>query len=316
MRSQRLALATVLGALSLVTACGGKAEALEIRLRLHEHDSWGVKMIADQKIVQTIMGQQQETHQRIAMEYTMDVKEVDPDGTSLALTTYDRVQIRQEGPMGKTEFDSSDPPETPSPLTSGYGMLVGKTVSMRMSPKGQVLEVRGLDAILSEMLEESDLPDEMRATMERQMKEQFGDEAALEMMRDLFLSCPEKPVRPGDTWKQEVALSKPFPMIIDNTYRLRKRKKGVLEIEVDSKVRPNPKGKPMEMGAMTFRYDIEGEQEGTMTVQEDTGMILQAAIKQKMSGEMKLADATEETEALAIPMSLDGTLRMESFSRK
>jgi hypothetical protein len=267
-------------------------------------------MIVDQRIDQEMQGQKMSMTQQMGVGYTFAVESIEADGSAWLKTTYDWVMMKQDTPMGKREYDSANPPEEIPLMAKGSAALVGNSVSMLLDPKGTVREVKGLDALLQTMLKGIDIPPGPAFEgIEKQLKDQFGDDALKEMMRNMMAHYPDEPVRVGDSWDQKVVIAKGFPVIIETTYTLRDRKDGVTTVDNESTLRPNPDASPTEMGPTRMRYDLSGTQKGFMRIDEATGMTLGAEITQTFEGQvtMEMADA-EEGEGQSWPMSVVSTV--------
>jgi len=109
-----------------------------------------------------------------------------------------RLEVSLEiGPLGKYTFDStSDDNERGSQLggelTPVYETLSGAVLKVTMSPRGEVLGVRGYESLLLPVLKG------------KQLAPQFvgggTNKAAQLQQAELFPVLSNKPVKPGDTW--------------------------------------------------------------------------------------------------------------------
>jgi len=308
-----LGILVVILAVSIVISCA--REKIQLQLRLQEGESHTIKVLTDQNISQTIQGQRHDIIQTTGTGHTFDVEEVDADGNALVKVTYRSVLFKQDGPMGKIEYDSSNPPAIIPPMAMGFAALVGQSFSMMISPDGHIIDVQGVDAMLTHVMKKLDIPEgPMKVSIEESLKNQFGDQALTEIMESMMAIYPEKPVGIGDSWTRKVVISKGFPMILDNTWTLKDRKGGVAIIEVSSTVNPNPEAAPIEMGTMRLSYDISGEQEGTIELQEATGWTTRAKFTQNFSGLVKIGGTPQMPEGMSWPISIDSVVSYEPFT--
>ena len=65
---------------SLINTANSAGDKIKLRLHLKKGESYGMQMVADQKISQTIQGQKQDMNQTIGMGYKMYVEDVDASG--------------------------------------------------------------------------------------------------------------------------------------------------------------------------------------------------------------------------------------------
>ena len=297
-----------------VTSCIKDKEKIQLRLCLQAGESYNLRMVAEQKISQTIQEQTQDILQTIGTGYTFDVEDVDFDGSITVKVTYHSILFKQDGPMGKFEYDSSDPPAEIPPMAMGFNALVGQSFTMIISPEGNVKDIYGVDEMLSNMIEQLDLPDfPMMDDLMKNLKGQFGDEALKENMEKMMAVFPDSPVGIGDRWTKRLVLSRGFPMILDNTWTLKASKDGLAIIEVRSVVEPNEEAPPIDMGIMKINYKLSGEQKGTMEIQEITGWPVQGELTQKFSGQVEMEGATQLGASMSWPVSIESVIRFEPF---
>jgi hypothetical protein len=271
----------------------------------------------DQVLSQSIQGEEQRTKQRIGTGFTLLVEEVQPDGSLWLKTTHDWVLMEQSGPMGAFAYDSAKPPPFVPPPARGFAALQGKGFSVLVSPRGRVQDVRGLDALLEEMLKEMDLPEgEGGGLVEKQFRGQFGEEAMKGTLGHLFLDYPGEPVAVGDSWNHTFTVSAGIPMILDATYTLKHREGGTAVVEARAKIRSNPEAPPLEMGTSRLRYEIEGTQEAMLEIDVATGRTVRGRGKTAFSGTLKADLTTPGARGVSIPITGAGTSRIEPFEKK
>lgn len=309
--------AGLLAASALAVDTRTRGEKVRLRLRLEKGNSYGIKMTIQQKVVQKIQGNQVDVDQTLGMEYTFDVKEVKDDGTMTAEVTYHAVQMKMDGPTGKVDYDSAEPPDEVPKLARGMAALVGQSFTLDMTAEGRVTRVEGIDALLAHMIEKLKLPaGAMKTMMEDQLKKQFGDKAMRETMEQLMAMYPDKPVGIGDSWTRKVKVTKGFPLEMENTYVLKDRKGGVAILDTKSTLKSDPKAEPMKMGPLSISYALSGKQEGQVEMDEATGWTLGAKLTQEFSGTMTMEGAPGMTGPMSWPVSAKSTITLTAPKRK
>jgi hypothetical protein len=308
----RLGILTIILTVSLI-ALNSSADKVQLQLRLQAGKSYKMQVTADQKIAQQIMGQAQNLEQTIGMGYTFKVKAVAADGAMSVDTEYHSVKFRQTGPMGVIEYDSDNPPATIPPMAIGFSALVGQSFSMVITTDGAVKDIQGVDAMLARMMEKINLPDaQMKAAIEGSLSEQFGDQALKEMMGNMMAIYPGKPVDIGESWTKQFVITKGFPMVLDNTWKLKARKGGVSMIDVVTVVKSNPKAPPTDMTFMKLSYNLTGTQKGTMEVQESTGWVIRSKLNQDLTGQVEVTESTQVPAGTSWPISVNSIITIES----
>jgi len=240
MKKTILALWVAVSVISLTAACGGEEtiDKLPLRLSLREGESLSLRVVTDQNVSQTVMGQKVEIAQKIGFDFTFLVDAVDADGTTMVQVTYDWVMMEQDGPTGKVVYNSADPPTRVPDMAVGFAALVGRGFAMQMSAEGRVQDIQGVDALITGLLEELDLPEGTAADdIEQSLRNQFGEEALKENMENMMAVYPEESVGIGDSWTRTIIISKGFPIILDNTWTLKAREDGVECIQPSNRIR-------------------------------------------------------------------------------
>jgi len=297
-------------AVTLAVFAAGCANKVRLMVRLNEGDAYHLQVAMDQKITQTIKGQTQTMDQRMTFGYDLDVEEVDAEGNSWVNMTYRSLAVAIDGPMGKIEYDSANPPKELPPFMKGFAAMVGAGLSMKLTPAGRVTEVKGMDKMWRRVLE--GVPDgPMKEGMAKSMKNQFGDSALRDIMRNGMVVFPDEPVGVGDSWRRKTAVKKGFPLVSDTTWAIAKRQGGIATITIQSVVTPNEDAPPLEMGPMKLKYILSGTQEGTADLVEATGWIKRADYAQLFEGTVGMIGGPEGADGLTWPIVIDSKIHLE-----
>ena len=232
---------------------------------------------------------------------TMAVEEVGGDGAGSLKVTYDRVKILMSGMM-ETDYDSDRDKEPP---TEGTGKLMsgflGESVTMKMSTRGEVLEVKGFDALIEKVAKSA--PEGQGDMMQQMMKQAYSDENMASMMQQGYTVLPKDPVAVGDSWESQGTF--PMPMMgkmkVTTKCTLKEIRDGGKEaviaqankIEVDPEAE-NPMQGVLEVKDAAGTYEVIWSLErGAMTsMKGDMKMVMSAGgqeIKTTNTTEMKWA---------------------------
>lgn len=235
------------------------------------------------------------------------VKDVAADGTATIETKVVGVSAKASGAM-EFEYDSEKDKELPeNPQVRMMAKMVGKTFTLKMTPHGKVLEMKGADAVIDEMLKE--LGEEAGPAKEM-LKQMLSDDSMKSGMQQLTPMLPTKPVGKGDSWKDEFTLK--FPMV------------GGMKIAVSSTV------KDFQDGAARLDQDWTIEHKGAGEDDKDNplaGLIKITAAKGKadllfspekgcfLSQKMTM-DMTIEANGQAMPMKLQSEMKLVDKPKK
>jgi hypothetical protein len=285
------------------------ASLTQTQLHLKEGDIIHIRMVTEQEISSTIEGLQQDLIQKVGYGYTYTVTSVDAEGNFSIDIVYDWILLEQESDLGKFQFDSSDPPEEIPLEAEGYNALLGKSFSMKMTHRGEILEIEGLDEMYSEMIDDLGITDEAeREQMEQLLQDQFGEEALKEQMGNIVMDYPEGPIQVGETWTQRVESTVMVPLIFDTTYSIRSFENGIATIDARSIITPDPDAEMLDLGYAKIGYNLSGEQEGVTILDVETGLIISGTMTQTLTGEMTISMEDEE---MTVPISLLGETTIE-----
>lgn len=291
-----------------------KDELIQFKLNLQKGQKFYVKTVTEQQISRSTMNQEQIIDETRGIGTDFEVNEVDPNGNGWVCYTYRWAQFLQNGPMGQITYDSSKTDANVPPQAQGFAVLLGEGFEFKMTPVGEVLQVKGLDGIRSNI--EKKLPDGTTRNLIMMSLDQYLNEQSIkQQLEQLMAVYPEKPVAVGDSWNKTVASSSGFGLISDNEWTLRDRHNGVATIEVVTSIKPNPQAKPIEMGSVKMSYELYGQQQGLIRMQESTGQILQSRIERQLTGRMKRTISGEQQQETNIPLKIKSIITTETSER-
>jgi len=201
-----------------------------------------------------------------------------PDGTMQVRLTYGAMKNKS------TYKVNGKAPETPD-TSSMNNILLGQSIEMKLSPEGQVSDVRGMDKIWNKTLAEAK---GITAPMVRQMvsgmKQTFGDTFIKNMMQASGMAFPQNPVRLRQAWYQRVQTAGQLPLVINLRRTLQSRDNGVLTIGESGALSVGDATKSVSFGAASIQMAITGTYSGTTILDEATGFARSATLSQRYGG--------------------------------
>ena len=96
------------------------------------------------------------------------------------------------------QVDAMDFMQLPSKM---FSIIKGKSFTMQINGRGEVVSVSGFDKIGEAVLNEMNLPEQTKPMMRQNFQKQFNDDAAKQMFSQAFEIYPNKFVIIGDHWK-------------------------------------------------------------------------------------------------------------------
>ena len=291
---------------------------ISLQLNLKPGDQFIMRMTTVQHITQTVQNMTNELAQEITMDLRYNVTAQTEEGINTIQVTYERVGFTQTGPFGTFEYRSWESPDEVPLAAQGFAILVGKSMEMELSSRGEVISVTGITEILDAMLEslEMTVDDQTRAMLKENFRRQFGRSAVKENMTLMFTFYPDKPVAVGDSWAWTMKHTTGIPMIFEHQYRITEITDGKVSLDVKSKIEPNKDERITQVMGMDMYYDIHGTQEGTMVLDSLSGWMVEGQLEQDFKGAVKVSSPQAPEESMDIPMTVSGTITYEKIGIK
>ena len=311
-----LVIVLVLGA--IVSDVYSADQKFDLKLKLKKGQKFGLKMVTDQKMSQTVMGQQQKMNQMTAMGMSFEVLDVDDNGNMSIKTTYLTIHARIEGPMGVMEYDSTKPqqPGADNPMSAMYKAMLGQSFAMKLSPKGEILEIKGMDEMIATMIDKMTIDEAMKQQMKEMMKNFINEDKMKETSGTMVAALPPKPVGIGDSWTNKISVAIGFPMEIDTTNTLTDHKEGIITIQTNANIETGDDAKPTEMGPMKMTMKMKGVQKGTIQIDQATGWIVRSKTDANFTGEIKTEPNEQMPQPMTIPIAIENVTTVEPMAVK
>ncbi len=173
-------------------------DSAPLKYKLAKGDKLIYRSKSEMKQTQTFAGmtiENEMTNDSIS-SYTVDG--VDEQGNFQMTVKAERLKVKATvGPLGDFEFDSQSSERDKSSiigaaLTPLYERMSGLVFQAKISPLGEVLEVKGYAEQLKDILANNPLGSQFSGG--------GTDEAAKQSLKELFVKLPGKSLQPGDSW--------------------------------------------------------------------------------------------------------------------
>ncbi len=133
----------------------------------------------------------------LTIDLSWAVKAVDPSGSASLTQTIDRIRTTATMPFGKFSHDSKEAGDASSPAGPIFKMLVGSEIGFKMSPRGELSEIKLSEKLLA-TLKGGDEPAGAQG--------QFSEAGLKNMLELMGIVLPEEAVDPGATWARKLAI--------------------------------------------------------------------------------------------------------------
>lgn len=288
MKYRLLTLATLITLSATIVSCGG-GEAVELKLNVAKGDKFNCIVKMDQKITTAAMGMNMTIDQKLEINQSLTVEDVNGNGDVAFEGKMDRFYIKQSMPMMgmpvDVEFDT-DKPEKAGAMGESmrpyFSKMKNLTYKIQMDSHGKLL-----GSNMTEVYE--------KLGLDSLSQQGGGTGNSNNGAADQYMSqLPEKPVKKGDSYTVEIKPSKLSPMGMTNTYK-------VIEITAD-KVVMELKTEFMPTAQINnIDVDIKGGQTGTVEIDRKTGMTIKSEIVQN-------TDMTIVSMGMKVPMKTNSTI--------
>jgi uncharacterized protein DUF6263 len=141
------------------------------------------------------------------------VQDVAADGTTTLQQAVESVKMEMTSPMINMAYDSANPDTTGNPmnamLKNMFSALIGESFTLVVAPTGEVKKVEGVSKIAEKMFK--NMPDDQAtAGLVNGLKANLSDEATKSMFTQAFAQFPDRPLKSGDTWKNQFDTGNPM----------------------------------------------------------------------------------------------------------
>jgi len=271
---------------SVLFCIGTMAKAhddVELRLHLHPGQTFDQGIAMEMKISKTSSKGHTDMSQVTHLKMHNQVLEVDNDGTIKMKMTFRAVamkssEVRDGKVRSNIEYDSAKPPQTTSPELKSTTALVGQSLILTVSPRGEVVKIDGVDAMVQRMATDIKSPD-MRSFLIPVFERSVENMGRQMMGRINF--APE-PVAIGDSWERPQTSPKSAPQLSFGEFTLMSIKDDIATIAVKSTSKPNPDA-PLP-GKNIRNIGALGTANGVIHVDAKTGLLRDFEIHSHSSG--------------------------------
>jgi len=286
-------------------------QKFDLKLRWRVGDNFALRIVTDSEGAVPFLLQTNS----IGLLVRVSGIEADPDRAATLLAKLTSLDYRVGG-GGRTTIPVGDaPPPQPGP-SNPYPMaqILGQEFKVRVTSAGVVESVDGLDAMLDRVANgNGGMQGPGRSGAEntvRNVKQLFGDQAVKDTLQQALPVFPKRAVGIGDSWNATLVFTLPLPIVVRRTWTLQSQRDGTLVLAVKSKIdsyanaRPSvfistinlhgrgPQGAIMSeyTRAVTERYDFQGDEEGTVQMDEASGPPVRGTLLEKISGKVTVSD--------------------------
>ena len=245
-------------------------ETFELALKLKIGHKFEHQFMMRQEVEQNIQGRIIKTLQANGTTYEMLVEKKQEDDFFLVSCTYKRAQMEIKNTMMTLKYDSANKNTPIPPAAQGMAQLVNKSFTLEISNNGIVRRVKGMEAIIGDMVNKLNSPAEIKAKLKAQFTKSFGNAAIEKIMQQSFKIYPEKKVAIDEKWQSTITVKNLYPITIKNTWTLESINQDKAEINLSSILNSNATFK---LNNINCKTQLKGTQNGHITINRQNGFI-------------------------------------------
>lgn len=214
------------------------------------------------------------------------------------------LNLEMDLPQGSVEF-SSTKYDTSDIVSTLLSEMTNKPFYIKMTKRGKIDQVDGLDSLFYNIFKKfPQLSEAKKQQLKAQLMKAFGEKAmkgSIEMVTAVF---PDGPVSKGDKWIIHTQLESAMSAELVSTFDYEGSKDSTFIIHGDGKIQTANKDAYIETNGMPIKYDLAGTMISEITVDKNSGWIVDAKIDQEINGNADIKDNPKMPGGLVIPMSI------------
>lgn len=293
------AITILLICMAFMLALGGCGEKGKLMMNFKKGDSFNVEMNTNLKTTMNILNQNVETDEVEKVLYNYKITDIDKDNVYTIKATIKSIYMKSANEKGTNEYDSSKDIGKNDINSNLMTSLIGRAFTIKLTPVGEVKEIKGFDELIKTWTSNT--------TEQDSLKKLFGNDALKEQVEQMFKLYPDKKVNVGDKWTTDMSISSGIPMSIKTTLQLKDKKNGIATIDENSKIGMNGDKSVMDFGGLKFKLNLSGDQNGTIKIKENPGLITNREITQKITGTMSV-EGNEQLNGKSFPITIESTI--------
>ncbi|MCF8380491.1 MAG: hypothetical protein K9H49_13000 [Bacteroidales bacterium] len=258
---------------------------------------------------QTIMGIERRVNVSIVMNIHSYVIESNPEYCVVQLQ-YKKFSIESSDAFVSFTIDSESKSDDPASLI--FRSLIDKSFFVSFDRSGEVIDIKGLNSIISDILEGLDPQNPMYAVYEKTLEESFGVNNLRQNFQQLSVAFPSYPVGLNDSWNFSLnSKTTDFDVEMYSTASIKSIGPENVIIQNNSTI-VSSHNDSLEIQGMKGKIDMTGSSLSEIQIDPETGLTKSGVVTQEISGDLILqTDEILENEFI-IPMKIYSRIRVQN----
>jgi hypothetical protein len=268
-------LVTIAATHSCKTSGAAAGTTFKFNLEKGKTYDYGIVWDMDQKI------SNQDTKISLGGIYSVEVKE-EKEGIKNLTGMYKSFRLYMKMAGLEMDINSEKPAEAvgeedakknPAEMMSKiFSAIVGKSFNMQVNEEGNVLSVSGFDEIVNGLVDSVSANENMKMQIRASLKDQFNEQAVKDQFAQIFTIFPNKKVKVGDSWEKHFQVGGKMPAKFSTAYTVKHVEGNQVTLSAKSNISSAGEGE----------IQVNGDQTGTLLVNGETGLVLNAEFDQSI----------------------------------
>jgi Family of unknown function (DUF6263) len=207
----------------------------------------------------------------------------DSSMNSIITTTYRNIKFSKKDGTEEISYDASDGVNSFDPTTRILGMLKNASITSTVSPKGEILSVKGLKELGDSVMATVNIPDIVSGQkLRQQWDNMIQDGIVNKNTRQLFGVIPDTAVSIGDRWTRQYTEKEDIALGITVTYTLNKVKDGIAYISSSGIIKAD--NSQRNMLQVSGQSELNGKMKGNYEIDMASGLVLKSDVETNAEG--------------------------------
>jgi len=261
-------------------------------------------------LTQTITGIDRTVNVNMIMMMDSHVMESNPDFCRIKMQ-YKKFSIESSDAFISFTIDSETKEAKPESLI--FRSLIDKSFYAKFNRSGEVIEIEGLDRIISDILENFDPEDPIFEAYRKTLEESFGVNNLRQNFQQLSVAFPSYAVGLNDSWDFNLnSKATEFDVQSYSVASIKSISPGNIIIQNNSTIVSSHKD-TLDVQGMKGRIEMVGSSIAEIQIDPETGLTKSGIVKQEIEGDLFLIiDESTESEFI-IPMKISSRILMENI---
>jgi hypothetical protein len=272
-----------------------------LKLNLKKGEAYKQKMFSNAEVLQEVNGQKVNIMMTINGSMVYQVKTINEQGYEMEVT-YESLTMSMQLPQGTMEF-SSDKKDNPDILSAILAEIKNKPFQIKITHFGKISEVRNIESLFEAAFNKfPNISEGQRGQIKAQLMKAYGAEAFKGNIEMIMAIYPDRPVAKGESWIIKTKIESGMSADMITSYRFSEEGPSDYVITGDSKIETADRDAYIESNGMAMKYDLKGDMSSLIRIDKTSGWIIEAKVKQTISGNVYFKGNAQMPDGMKIPM--------------